>query len=330
VDVDDRRSLAELLPVAIAHCKGGWSRRMLRDLLGEVRRSWEVPSFMTSRSRFRESDRASHAEAVLFFAFWTGRAQLVERSVSDLLAAGLMRPYHVADAIFSLLEMDQPARARKLFEGLERELHGSLPGEDDRIWSLCRAAVFAGAGEVGEAERLLARAPPNPRDRVYNGARLCVAREAFASGSTAIALRALRKKEENDSFAREHLAWFHLRLGEGSTAAKQLSPLIARNDHRSGRNLANFLHGVLSILQGRQDHAERIFAFLQPAEWPRTWTLGSHYALGRLGRGSLERYLEGAFPWEKKQLRSQAALLAAARGGGEETLPEALRGPARN
>ena len=54
--------------------------------------------------------------------------------------------------------------------------------------------------------------------------------------------------------------------------------------------------------------AERSDAALQKVRWPRTWTLGSRLVLGTLGDGSLDAYLSGCFPWERKVLEDHARL----------------------
>ena len=89
--------------------------------------------------------------------------------------------------------------------------------------------------------------------------------------------------------------------------------ILDRKDHRRGKNLSNFLHGVSLIAKGREEEARLVFSYLQGLPWPRSWTLGSHYALGRLGNGNLASYLDGAFFWERMNLDRHVRLLARAR-----------------
>jgi hypothetical protein len=68
-----------------------------------------------------------------------------------------------------------------------------------------------------------------------------------------------------------------------------LKPLVDRNEHCKGRNRSYFLlHGVSLEWHRKGAEARRVFGHLEPAPWPWSWTLGSHYALGRLGNGDIE------------------------------------------
>ena len=58
----------------------------------------------------------------------------------------------------------------------------------------------------------------------------------------------------------------------------------------------------------------RVFRMLPFERYPRTWTLGSHCASGRLSGWRLDRYQDDAFAWERKHLFAQMALLARVRG----------------
>ena len=87
--------------------------------------------------------------------------------------------------------------------------------------------------------------------------------------------------------------------------------MIERGDHRTGRNLVNFLYGALHLSRGDERGAHAVFADLAPKPWPRTWTLGSHLVAGNLGEGDVQRYLDSAFVWERRVLESHRELLGA-------------------
>lgn len=321
----DRRALAEILPLAVSHCMTGWGSQFVRDLVNEVRHDWEMPSFMTARGRFKEHDPVSRAELQLFFGFWTGSDELIARSAAELIAAKLLRPHHLADAVFSFLELGKKERAGEILK-ISQDAENPEGPKMARIETLCRAALQASRGEIAEAEALFASCEPDPSERAYNSARMWVARASFESGLTSRTFRFLRRSGPQDSLAREQEAWLHLHAGDAERAEKQLHPFLERGDHRHGRNLSNFLYGVCLLLRKREEEALHVFAYLPPVPWPRTWTLGSHHALGRLGGGKLKDYLAGSFLWERMNLRRQAALLARARGEPEEAIPEELRG----
>ena len=141
-----------------------------------------------------------------------------------------------------------------------------------------------------------------------------LARALFRDDRIGPALRVLRPLGSHDGFAREHQAWFLLAAGEGARASRQLRPFVERGDHRSGKNLTNFLHGSELLLRGCEGEARHVFSLLDEVPWPRTWTLGSHLALDRLGGGKVGDYLATAFPWERRQLERQAQLLATVGG----------------
>jgi serine/threonine-protein kinase len=310
-----RRAVADLLPLALTFCADGWGRRVVQDLLDDVHRSWEIPSFMTSRGRFKEGDRVSLAETRLFFAFWAARPEIIEGVVRGLCDRGEVRPHHLADGVLSLLELGSSQRALALSEEAQRSFPPRGDSKVERILRSVRSAALAANGSVEEAERLHAGSAPDAFDRAYNSARLWLARGFHAGGEPHRALKALRPLGPQDGFAREQQAWLRLGLGQPDDAERLLKPLVERNEHRRGRNLSNFLHGVTLEWRRKGAEARRVFSYLEPAPWPRTWTLGSHYALGRLGDGDVEAYRRGAFDWERKQLAAQAKLLAAARGG---------------
>jgi tetratricopeptide (TPR) repeat protein len=322
-----RRVVAELMPLAISYCMDGWGESAMREIMQRVHAEWEVPSFMTSRGRFAAGDRACHAEAKLFFGFWSARPEVIERALAELSSSERFRPHHLADATFSLIATGHAERAREVLAGAERTLRHDCDLKRERAAILSRSAVLAAAGDLEEADSLLSSVPPDPSDRVYNSARLLHASACFQRGEYARTFKRLRPLGPQERFSREHLAWFYLQLGDAAAAEKQLAPLLERNDHRTGKTLCNFLNGVALILRGREEEALRVFSHLPGVPWPRTWTLGSHYALGRLGNGSLEAYVRGAFPFERKTLATHAELLARARGEPPESLPPALSAP---
>jgi len=318
VDATQRQSLAELMPLAITHCMEDWGAGVVRDLMKDVRSEWEIPSFMTGRSRFREADPVSHAEARLFFGFWAARPELIEKTAVELLQKDLLKPHHLADTVLSLLELGLHERAGELLRGMERALKVPRGERVQKVWSLCRTAMLSAAGELDEAEGLFAKMELDPTDRACNSVRLWLARGQFEAGESAKALKTLQRVGKTDNFSREHQAWFCLLLGDPHRADRQLEPFIKRNDHRDGRNLTNLLHGASLLMDDREDEALQVFGYLEPEPWPRTWTLGSLAGAGHLSGHELERYLSGSFLWERKHLYSQMALLAHARGNDEE------------
>jgi len=320
LDAAQRQPVAELMPLAITHCMADWGAGVVLDLMKDVRSEWEIPSFFTGRSRFREADPVSHAEARLFFGFWTARPKLIERTTIGLLQKDLLRPHHLADAALALLELGLHERAAELLKGLERAMKVPRGDKVQAIWTLCRTAILAAAGEIGEAGALFAKMELSPSDRASNSVRLCLARAEFDAGEHAKALKTLQRVDRQDNFAREHQAWFCLLLGDTNRADRELEPFIKRNDHRDGRNLTNLLHGASLLMKEREDEAMAVFGYLDPSPWPRTWTLGSLVGAGHLNGHALERYLSGSFLWERKHLYSQMAMLAHARSDEEEKL----------
>ena len=325
-DVDlerDRRTLAELLPLAIPHCMGNlWSRRVLLDLIKKIRRDWEIPSFMNSRSVVRERDAVSHQEARLFFGFWAGKTELIDRVISGLADQGSLRPHHLADSVCCLLELGYPDRAQDLFERIEGKFSRGAEPKVLNVREFCRTTIAAAKGDLDRSERHFSGLDPALSIRIYNSARRWLAVGLFDAGETGRAMRALRIMDPRDGFSREQQAWLYLHMGDARRADKLLEFFLRRNDHLNGRNLANFLHGVSLTLQGREDAAQRTFSRLPAYPFPRTWTLGSHYATGRLGDGDLRAYLDNSFTWERNQLQSQIKLLKLARGesGNEDSI----------
>ncbi len=311
VDQNDRQKIAELLPLAIGHCMDDvWGRRVVRDLVKDIRKQWEIPSFMSSRGAFRENDRVSQAELKLFFAFWSGGPRLIEKATLEILNAQALRPHHAADAVFSLIELGHAEKADELLTRLDTELQVGGGQRGRQILSLCRAATYSSQGDADAAQRALREVEPDPSCRIFNSARLCVARTVFEGPQPYNALKIMRPITQHDTFAREHQAWFCLCMGDPKRADKHLRYFLQRNDHRSGKNLSNFLHGVSLIQRGQQENALVVFKYLDAVRWPRSWTLGSHYALGRLGGGDMAAYLKRSFPWERINLERHAALLA--------------------
>ena len=140
---------------------------MVREMVHQLRRDWETPSFLLGRGKFRQSDPASRAEAMLFCAFWAGRAELIERLHDELVSRDALKSYHLSDIVLALLELEDVSRARAVLERRE--------GGDARI-VYCRAALAACEGELDRAEGILKSLSPDPLDRAYNSARLWLAR----------------------------------------------------------------------------------------------------------------------------------------------------------
>ena len=321
---EHRRTVAELVPLALDHCLHGWGSRVVRELIHDVRRDWEQPAFLLARAPFKDTSRMSVAEAKMFFGFWSGRAEVIEAALGDLRRTGSLEPRHASDAVFCLLELGAVERARKRLAGLPAELAG--PRRTRRLAELAWSAALAASGEVDEACARLTAVGPEPLDRSYNSARLWLARALDERGRTGDALRLLEPARSQDRFGPEHRAWLLFASGDVLGCQRALVPFVERGDHRTGRNLVNLLHGATLLARDRDEEAVAVFNLLRPTAWPRTWRLGSHYAAGRLGGGDLDTWWRGAFPWERGQLRRQAALLASARGEPTSSLPEPLGG----
>jgi hypothetical protein len=328
LELSDRLVVAELLPLGIEHCLSGWGRHLVLDLVRKARQSWETPSFLTGRSRLRESDPSSRFDAVLLFSFWTGRGEEIRRQALTLADQGELRPHHLSDAYFALVELGETEDAGALLnEVLDAGMATSGPdGARERTppddfgerWqphvSCCRASEAALAGALEEAEELLypdRSKSGDPLFRPFNSARLILARAAWADSKKGLTRRALRLQGKRDTFAQEHQAWFALLDGDTRHAERNLRSFVERGHHLSGRNLSNFLYGALQISCGDDTGARRTFEALPDAQWPRTWTLGSYLASGRLGGGEIEAYLARAFPWERRVLASHRELLEA-------------------
>ncbi|ANM30150.1 hypothetical protein ABI59_12065 [Acidobacteria bacterium Mor1] len=309
---DDRGWVAELLPLAIRHCMGGHGRHAVRELVHTVRNQWEMPSFIVGRAQFQQGSETSHAESILFLAFWAGRASLIEQTAVELVRSGHLRAYHVSDFIFSLLELDALERAERLLEVLDQP--AAADGGSEHYARAAQAATLAVSGDLERATAALAAMKADPFDRAFNGARLWLARSGWKHGDKKHAPRYLKPLDDRDYFAMEHRAWFFLANGDPRRSRRELEPLIDRGDHLKGRNLVNLLYGAYLLATRRPGEAERTFRRLRPTPWPRTWTLGSHYASGQLGEGSLDRYLEGCFDWERAVLEEHRSLLSRVAG----------------
>ncbi len=321
LEFEQRRSIAELLPLAIEHCADTWGLRLVLQIVRDVRSQWEMPSFMAARLQGSPSQPTWRAQARLYFGFWSARPLVVERACVELVQAGLARSAHVGDAFFALLELGASERARSLLAGCRLALAAkaeasaqlgatlraceavchALDGDDERARTLLAATLASTADESG-------RVPRGSR-RVGNSARLWLARLAASRGGCGAALEMLRPHDAQDGFAREHRAWFLLDAGDVERAEKELGFFVRRKLHRHGRNLANFLVGTCWLASGRSLEATELFAGLRVRPLPRTWTLGSLIASGRWNEDRLRAWLAQAFPWEKHQLRLQLALL---------------------
>jgi len=160
---------------------------------------------------------------------------------------------------------------------------------------------------------------PDPAGRDYNSARLALARAHFTSRQHKDIWRVLRPSAKHDAFAHEHRAWFQLLIGNADAATRDLQPLLDRQEHREGRNLANFLYGVCLMMAGRQEQARAVFELLPACRFPRTWTLGSYFATGRLACDDAAGRAAALLPWERRHLYAHRALLARAQGDRAES-----------
>ena len=312
-----RQVTAQLVPIAARFCMSGSGQRVVRDLIRSVRRAWEMPPFMGSRLRGKLGSPLTQAEILVFFGFWTARVETIMQAVDDLVGASQLLPRIASDIVFSLLELGSPERARKVLEQLDRTLQGK-PGQKPALRRVCESAICALEGDLPTSAALLEELDPDSNDRLYNSARLTLTRAIFATGRTRDALQAMRPRHEGDDFAREHRAWLHLMARNSRSAERELAPLLAKGRHREGRDMTNFLQGAWLLLNGRPEAASRTFEMLPADTPPRTWTLGSYYAAGRLGDGDVDRYLSDAFPWERRWLYTHMALLARVRGDDDE------------
>jgi serine/threonine protein kinase len=310
LDEYGRKELAELVPLAMDNCVDSSGIRVVRDLLQRVRTDWEVPSFMTGRLQGKIADASFRAEVKLFFSFWSPRPEVIDEAAGVLLLGEKLRPYQVTDAAFALLELGSVDRAADILDRYDR-IRSRFT--DDRYVvasALIRSAILALRGDLDEAEKLILSVDCEATDRGFNTARLAVARAQYREGRYGQIYKVLKSVDRHDAFAREHRAWFALKMGDARQALKDLAPLIERGSHERGRNLTNFLYGLCLMSQERLEEAMQVFLLLPFRRHPRTWTLGSHYASGVLSGEILNTYVQEAFPWELKHLYAQMALLA--------------------
>jgi len=306
---DSRHVLAELLPLAIAHCMSNWGGRVIRERVHSIRSSWETPPFLTGRGKFKESDPVSHAEASMLLAFWAGRHLLITETISELVEDGLLKGHHISDSVFALLELQRVEEAADVLSLTRDPAQADLQSKIGKAWQLCVPAVAAMQGELELALDHFKKLPADKTDRGYNSLRLWLARAAASLDGPALSLKILQRQGARDLFAREQRAWFHLLCRDPERANQELEPFIERGDHRNGRNLSNLLHGVALKVQGLVDSGQRVFSYLDSPDRPRTWTLGSHFLAGRIHP---ERFLADSLPWERYCLRAQLQLAATA------------------
>ena len=316
VQPEQRHTVAELLPIAITHCNESWGRRVVRELMHRVRRDWETPSFFESRGHFKDQDRTSQAESIMFCAFWSGRTELIAEAWSSLLSSRRARPHHLSDAFFALVELGAAESARSVLQTLPPS--GIGPLKRHRNAHLCRATLLALDGDLEQAETMLIAQEAPVTDRCFNSSRLWIARQCYELGEPERLARVLRRRGQRDFFAREHRAWFALHDHDIDRSERELKPFIRREDHLRGRNLVNFLYGCLWELKERPERARSIFRALEPPPWPRTWLLGSHYAAGYFEADESGIGLQHLFPWELRVLESHRALLERVRQGPAE------------
>lgn len=309
----DRRRPAALLPIAIEQVGDGWGRRLTSDLVRRVRHDWETPAFLVGRARYRGADPVSRAEAAMFLAFWACRPDQVQRAIAGLAVDELLRPHHVTDGAFCLLELGHADVARRTLDAVRAACQGSRALAV--AWRLAMVAVDAAAGAIGPARESFATASTEVGSRPYNTVQLWLARGALAAGSSGV-----EQIAGDDAFAREHRAWFALAEQDPRRAEAELAPLIASGEHAKGRNLVGLLHAATLAARGQKRDAtstlERMASTKTdtPTPWPRTWTLAAHVLSERLAGDALARYVERAFPHELACLDAQLALWAGAVG----------------
>ncbi len=301
----DRRLVAEILPLALTHLTDDWGRRIVRECVARVQRTWETPSFFTRRSKYRDGDLVNRAETQIFLGFWSGRAEIIVRAVRDLFDLDKIRSFHLADSCIALIELGHHDCAQEFCEAA-REWVGATT-RFQSVTTLVETILAAISHEVDKAEFLLSSVEEEPLNRAYNTARLWLARSGAELGDEKLVFRSLRRQGPRDFFAREHRAWYGLYFDDPKFAEKELRPFITRGDHLKDRNLCNFLYGLLLLKQNRPGEASKVFSAAESVLFPRTWTLGSYIAGGQFEGEKRNKYLERCFPWEAAVFKSHEA-----------------------
>jgi serine/threonine-protein kinase len=309
-----RRLIVQLLPVALKGCREGWGARALAELVRDIRRGWEFPGFLNGRFNGKLSDPVCRAELLTYVGFLGAQPDHVHRALDLLADDGSLSPSHAADAAFAFIELGLVDAAAAVLDRA-RSCSGDLDAPA-LVW--CESAVTAALGDPRNALSKLQKHMPNGQARIFNGARLIVARSLFEAGATDDARRCLRPRGVDDRIAHERRAWLALLRGNADDAVRALKPLVEADAHCSGRDMSNFLYGAAQLMAGKRRQAKHTFEMLPATDWPRTWTLGSYAATERLPLDGADSYLDICLPWERRQLYEHQAIRVCMVCGGSE------------
>ena len=230
----------------------------------------------------------------LLIGYNVEKSYIIEEVITELAPLDPFPEKEMANALFTLIEMDKTKSARDLFEELKEFF----------------SPHYKNSIEMALKEDLKSLISYTGHDFCYYRSLFYLLKQRIKREDRSTALSAIHEikaKGLNPEFLNQLNTielWVHLK-NKDFDAAKEVFQTYPSQMLTQESSMFHFLFGVyLAAVEGT-NKAKAHFQSVLDTSYPRSWNLASHFLAGKL---DYIRWLKNAFFWEKKMLYKQLSL----------------------
>jgi serine/threonine-protein kinase len=285
----DRYTAYQFILLAVQHIPEWTQNQPVLKLVLRLERHWEPLPFIEHESATEETRNFIYG---IPLAFWLAKPYLLEEMIDALKTAEKPSVKLLGNALMALIALEKlPIVTEKLRDFEERGLQ--IPGSD--LFRLtCREDPLEEKlkGFTGHLEF--------HDERILN----LLLKQALDQTLPNLVHATLSRLEEPLSLNLICLQiWASLSEQDFSTAGELLHQ-FPFEWHTKETSLLHFLYGCWLLVTEGKELAMIHFSGILEVPYPRTWTLASHFLIGKLP----ETWFKKAFLYEKKELYRQLVL----------------------
>jgi len=288
-----------------------------KTLFKSLTNHWEQLPFLFEEAAPIQSNQMKNLAFSIPLSFWLARPYFLEEILKELLEIEKPHPIHVGNALYSLIELG----ANNLADQVMNQFIKERPERDIEIFkeifaplqicTLFKSEPERAAGEGialidASFERNTFRAACFLLDNTLHAGEYALFYETYHR------LMTFPLTEEQRLRMNCFYLWALLREKKWEEAREifHTYPLEKISQENS---ILFFLYGCWLEATEGETLSKIHFSSSLDVSFPRTWSLGTHYILGKLG----ELWMQNSFLWERRHLYRQLSLYAHCKGDME-------------
>lgn len=282
----DRKAAYHFLLLTLCHLPKLLEIPAVHKLMFSLQRHWEPLDF------FASAKKDDKEEMIITVAFWAHKNYVLEEIIEELWNKELPSHTSLMNAFLSLIVLNESGHVHKLLSHMPKS---GFTHEKKILNALLEPDLEKGL----KALTSLSFSEYDPSSFLSI---LCD--RALDEGKTDIVYKALEEiKKPLDQRLLERKIWALLWDRKWELAGKEFEKIpLDQLTHES--SLLHYLYGMWLYVTESPEIAQIHWSSVLDVPFPRTWSLASHYLIGKLEPGWFKR----AFDWERWQLQRQLRL----------------------